>query len=404
MSHEIDELDTETKRDSPAASKESVITNRTFSVNEQIIESYSDANGVEICVDGFGYFENPDTGNLEKVHRYTFNTSNQMSIQMITYNATITSIKVPDIYGQIEDILLGHDELPDCIRDGRSFGAMKNFHPNKNDEFDIGNINWRPHLHKSTLILTHLQQSSRDRNAILFVCEFNVTPNNMLIVTLRTHATMPSPMNCGWMLYFNLEGHWADHIYNQIIALNIDEHITDATSIKIDKNAPENLRTAIDFGTAIARKNYHGFDDCFSIMKYNGQQKAFVGRLCDRKSGRFIEIHSTQPAVQLSIANAWPKNGDDKALNNFDSDIDGIRMRFNHLLTEQQSKFSVASDDPSISFDSIAINGKSGVKYKRHCAFALTLLQHPYIVADDDDAKNVHEQTTWYHFGLLSTI
>lgn len=38
-------------------------------------------------------------------------TLNRMSLQVITYGATITSIKTPDHQGKIEDVALGFDDM-----------------------------------------------------------------------------------------------------------------------------------------------------------------------------------------------------------------------------------------------------------------------------------------------------
>lgn len=66
---------------------------------------------VQITEDAFGFMENPVTKEGEQVRRFTFNNDNGVSIQVITYGATITSIRCPDKFGNIDDIALGFDEL-----------------------------------------------------------------------------------------------------------------------------------------------------------------------------------------------------------------------------------------------------------------------------------------------------
>lgn len=66
---------------------------------------------VTITEDEFGYTRDPITGDAQLVKRFTFSNANGLSVQVITYGATITSIRCPDKYGNIEDIVLGFDDL-----------------------------------------------------------------------------------------------------------------------------------------------------------------------------------------------------------------------------------------------------------------------------------------------------
>lgn len=66
---------------------------------------------VTINEDIFGYTKDPISGESEMVKRFTFTNQNGLSVQVITYGATITSIRFPDKYGNIEDLVLGFDEL-----------------------------------------------------------------------------------------------------------------------------------------------------------------------------------------------------------------------------------------------------------------------------------------------------
>lgn len=66
---------------------------------------------VEIVEDAFGYMQNPISGEGEQVKRFTFSNDNGVTVQVITYGATVTSIRCPDKYGNIADIALGFDEL-----------------------------------------------------------------------------------------------------------------------------------------------------------------------------------------------------------------------------------------------------------------------------------------------------
>lgn len=66
---------------------------------------------VRIVEDEFGYMQHPVTAEGQQVKRFTFSNDNGVCVQVITYGATVTSIRCPDQYGNIADIALGFDEL-----------------------------------------------------------------------------------------------------------------------------------------------------------------------------------------------------------------------------------------------------------------------------------------------------
>lgn len=66
---------------------------------------------ITIDEDEFGTFVDSITGEKQTVKRFTFRNENALSIQVITYGATIASIRCPDAYGNIDDLALGFDDM-----------------------------------------------------------------------------------------------------------------------------------------------------------------------------------------------------------------------------------------------------------------------------------------------------
>jgi aldose 1-epimerase len=62
------------------------------------------ANDVTVVEDEYGILDN------QTVKRYTFSNSN-MTDQIITYGGRISAIKVPDVRGETQDVVLGFDNL-----------------------------------------------------------------------------------------------------------------------------------------------------------------------------------------------------------------------------------------------------------------------------------------------------
>lgn len=65
---------------------------------------------VSILEDGFGFITD-EHGSRHIVRRYTFTNQNNLTVQIITYGAAITSIRYPDKNGVVDDVALGFDNI-----------------------------------------------------------------------------------------------------------------------------------------------------------------------------------------------------------------------------------------------------------------------------------------------------
>lgn len=74
-------------------------------------KNYFQKDGVEFEEDEFGLFTDKTTGQTTPVRRFTWRNSNRVCVQVITYGATITSIKVPDKNGTVDDIVMGFNNM-----------------------------------------------------------------------------------------------------------------------------------------------------------------------------------------------------------------------------------------------------------------------------------------------------
>jgi aldose 1-epimerase len=60
---------------------------------------------VTVVQDEYGTFGN------HVIRRYTFSNANNMTVEIITYGGRISAIRVPDIRGEVQDVVLGFDDL-----------------------------------------------------------------------------------------------------------------------------------------------------------------------------------------------------------------------------------------------------------------------------------------------------
>jgi aldose 1-epimerase len=60
----------------------------------------------------------------QEVDRYTLSNAAGMQVEIITYGGIITSMKVPNAAGGLNDVVLGYDSLSDYEKGSPYFGAL----------------------------------------------------------------------------------------------------------------------------------------------------------------------------------------------------------------------------------------------------------------------------------------
>ncbi|KAL0280802.1 UNVERIFIED_CONTAM: hypothetical protein PYX00_001989 [Menopon gallinae] len=334
---------------------------------------------VDIVEDGFGFYTDV-CGNKEIVRRFTFTNQNYLTIQVITYGATITSIKYPDQCGVVEDVVLGYDGIEGYISDtshymgaiiGRYANRIAKGHFKINDDdfqlsknhgehhihggfFGFDKVNWKSDLQGKKLVLTYLSQDGEEGypGELLVSVSYQMTTDNSFFMEMRATTSKPTPINLTNHTYFNLAGHTtgAKGLMQHVMNINADRIVT-TDDLSIPTGCLQNvtgtlwdLRIPRKLGTVIQHVPYGGFDQCMCIHKTDDECMTFNARVVHPESGRILEVYSNQPGVQFYTANDFPRAG--RTIN---SEGDGV----------------------------IIIKGKNGVHYYKHHAFCLETQGYP---------------------------
>jgi len=376
---------------------------------------------VQIVEDEFGRTKQPSSLTTEIVKRFTFTNRNGVIIQVITYGATITTVKIPDRNGVFEDIALGFDDMNGylnsanpyfgatigrvCNRigkakftlNGEEFTLAKNNGENTLHGGNIGfdKFNWSAIINDNKVIMSHVNDDGFEGypGTVLASVSFELTEGNEFKVLFTATTTKPTPVNLTNHSYFNLAGHGAGYsgLYDHFIALNADKYtVTVDQSIPTGEirnvsGTPFDLRTRQNLGRAMANLPLPGFDDNYCVSKGTGQQLTFVAGVCHEKSGRTLEIYSDQPGVQFYTSNFIPDP---------DNTI--------YPTGKKPAKSAPNPNQP--------INGKNGVLYRKHGGFALETQIYPDAVNHANFPNvillpgDVYKHELVYKFGVEPVI
>ncbi|CAG9137134.1 unnamed protein product [Plutella xylostella] len=330
---------------------------------EKVEEEEEKVPDVELIVDGFGFMpghgkrrhsrmgeeasiESPcaSSTNVDIVRRYTWRTRNRMLVQLISYGATFTTIRVPDKKGIPEDVIAGFDTLEEYFqRQNPYFGATigryanyicegtmvvrpsgrlymlsqnKHHHHYNGGYIGFDKVNWRSYVSGNKVIMSHVSErfSEGYPGTVLVQSCFEVTCDNTIKIEMKCTTSEPTIINLSICPYFNLAGHQAgnEEMLDHIITINGDKFTPTA-----DDGLPTGEKkvvggTAYDFRVPRMLKvmmpkiPMGGYNLNYCITKGVEQELTFHARAVHARTGRVVEVYSNQPGMQFYTGNNLP--------------------------------------------------------------------------------------------------
>jgi len=274
------------------------------------------------------------------VEQFTLTNANGVEVRAITYGGIITAIRVPDRTGAFGDIALGFDRLEDYLKghpffgtivgrygnriaggkftlDGRTYTLATNNGPNHlhggKVGFDKAVWSAEPAPNGAGVVLTHTSPDGDEGypGTLKARVTYTLTDKNELVVDYQATTDKPTPVNLTQHTYFNLTG--SGSILDHEITINADRYTpVDATLIPTGELAsvdgtPFDFRRPMAVGARIDQphpqlKNGNGYDHNFVLNGQAGVLRA-AARIADPKSGRTVDISTTEPGVQFYTGN-----------------------------------------------------------------------------------------------------
>lgn len=298
-----------------------------------------------------GSFSKSDWGQLKDgrtVHLYTLKNARGMTMRVSDYGCIIVSLTAPDRDGKYADIVLGYDRLADYVKATPYFGAVVGRYGNRiaGGKFTLDGkthtlaTNNDPggipcHLHggdvgfdkvlwdseeicKDGAVGIQFHYLSRDGEEgypgnLDVTVRYWLTGDNELRIEYEATTDQATPVNLTHHSYFNLGGHDSGTILNHELMIAAD-NITpvDKGLIPTGKLLPV-AGTPFDFTkpTAIGKrvdaddeqlKFGLGYDHNFVLSRWDGKLR-LAARVYEPTSGRFMEVHTTEPGVQFYCGN-----------------------------------------------------------------------------------------------------
>jgi aldose 1-epimerase len=275
------------------------------------------------------------------VDLYLLTNANGVKAKLITYGATLTEMHVPDRDGKLADVVLGFDNLDDYLNRNPFFGSIAGRVANRiagakftldGKEYQLAANNGPNSLHggKKGFDKAVWKAEAKDSAAgpsvqfshhspdddegypgnLDVTVTYTLTDKNELKIDYKATTDKATPVNLTNHSYFNLSGGQQPTVLNQVMMLAADKYTpVDDTLIPTGKIEPVK-GTPLDFTkpTSIGsrfdqlKNKPVGYDNNY-VLNSGGKSLALAARATDPKSGRVLEMYTTEPGVQLYTGN-----------------------------------------------------------------------------------------------------
>jgi aldose 1-epimerase len=292
---------------------------------------------VQIEKDSYGI-----TQEGQEVDRYTLSNAAGMQVEIITYGGIITSMKLPNAAGGLNDVVLGYDSLSDYEKGSPYFGALIGRYGNRiadgsftldDQTYTLVQNDGKNHLHGGTKgfdkVVWSADSKIEDNKAVLQLhylsqdmeegypgnlhteVVYTLTNDNMLEVAYKATTDKKTVVNLTQHAYFNLSG--AKDILDHELLLQaprylpIDETLIPTGEIASVEGTPFDFTSFKTIGRDIEMESIQlerglGYDHCWVLDNPNKELQT-AALLKEASSGIQMEVRTDQPAIQFYSGN-----------------------------------------------------------------------------------------------------
>jgi aldose 1-epimerase len=275
------------------------------------------------------------------VELYVLRNANGMTAKIMTYGAILTELDVPDKNGKLGDVVLGFDDLKGYLAGHPYFGAIVGRVANRiakgkftldGKEYKLATNNGPNALHGGLKGFDKVVWKAEPRNLgdslsvqltyrspdgeegypgnLTAVVTYTLTDKNELKIDYKATTDKATPVNLSNHTYFNLAGPGSGDILDHELMLAadtytpVDDTLIPTGEIKPVKGTPLDFTKPETIGARIdqLKGEPRGYDHNF-VLNSGGKSLALTAHVVEPKTGRVMEMYTTEPGVQFYTGN-----------------------------------------------------------------------------------------------------
>jgi aldose 1-epimerase len=280
------------------------------------------------------------TADGESAHLFTCTNDQGLILKLSDFGAHIIAVEVPDRDGKLDNITLGFNSLDGYQRRHPYFGSTVGRFCNRiahgkfsldGTEYSLALNNGPNHLHGGLRGFDRYvwQAEEISREDEVGVCFSRVSvdgeegyPGNLTVSATYTlnnsnevkmefvaSADAATPINLTNHAYWNLAGAGSRDVLNHQVQVNAEQFLAvDESLIPIEvasvQGTPLDFLRATEVGSRLDQVGGDpgGYDHCYVLQSQDGAL-ADAARVSEPRSGRVMEVLTTQPGLQFYTGN-----------------------------------------------------------------------------------------------------
>jgi len=274
---------------------------------------------------------------------YTLKNHSGVELKVINYGATITALKVPDQTGKLGDVVLGFDKLADYETKSPYFGCVVGRYGNRiaKGQFTLNGVTYSLAINNGPNSLhggrkgfdkavwharemqtaagpavefTHVSKDGEEGypGNLKATVVYTLTNDNALSIEYAATTDKETIINLTNHSYFNLAGQGDGDILGHEMMINagcftpVDATLIPTGELRPVKGTPLDFTKPTAIGACIDQndeqlKFANGYDHNW-VFEKNGEL-SLAARVVEPKSGRIMEVLTTEPGVQFYCGN-----------------------------------------------------------------------------------------------------
>ena len=275
----------------------------------------------------------------KQVSLYTLKCGD-LVMQVTNFGARVVSLWTPDKKGNMEDVVLGYNNIDSYINNPgeRFLGAVVGPYANRiaNGTYTIGEETYNfpqnnngQTLHgglkgldmvvwdvddvsENAIVLSYLRPDGQDGmpGNLKILMTYTLTPDNEFRVDYLAQTDKATHVNISHHSFFNLKGEGNGTINDHILYINASKttpvdavliptgEIVDVTGTPFDFRQPKAIGQDVDVENE-QLKNGAGYDHNWVLDRVSANELELAASVYEPASGRYMEVLTDQPAMQF---------------------------------------------------------------------------------------------------------
>ena len=281
----------------------------------------------------------------QHVQLYKLTNKNGVEVEISNFGGVVQSLKVPDKNGKFDDVVLGYDKLEGYVTDKSSFGALIGRYGNRiahgkfsleGHPYTLATNDGENHLHggvkgfnkkvwtakeapgakTQSLTLNYLSRDGEEGypGNLNVTVTYSLTDNNELKVQYDATTDKPTVLNLTNHSYFNLSGQDSGEILGHELTLYADKFtpvgptLIPTGELRSVKGTPFDFTHSTTIGARIGQSDEQlkfgrGYDHNWVLNGGIKSTPRLAAEVYDAKSGRVMDVLTTEPGVQFYTGN-----------------------------------------------------------------------------------------------------